>query len=167
MNILDATCGFKGIWFQKNHPLVVFMDKRNGKQYHVTKNGKKKCTDIKPDIVSEWKDAPFPDGYFDMIIFDPPHIIQNVSSHLTLDYGNLNPSTWRQDLQIGIKKLFDILKYEGIFIFKWDECNKSIDEVLKLFPYQPLFGTRTGLNNKNLWIVFLKYDVNDKLKIEG
>jgi|TARA_Y100000034_G_scaffold104223_1_gene130612 hypothetical protein len=30
MRILDATAGFKGIWYQKNHPFVTFMDKRKG-----------------------------------------------------------------------------------------------------------------------------------------
>ena len=28
MKILDATCGSRGIWYQKNHPFVTFMDKR-------------------------------------------------------------------------------------------------------------------------------------------
>ena len=30
MKILDATCGTKSMWFQKNHPLVTYIDKRNG-----------------------------------------------------------------------------------------------------------------------------------------
>lgn len=156
MKILDATCGFKGIWFQKNHPYVTFMDKRNGKQYYVTKSGKKKMTEVNPDIVSEWKDAPFEDESFDMIVFDPPHIIQNVSSNMTVDYGCLNPKSWRNELQEGFEKLFRLLKPDGVFILKWDECNKPIDEILKLCPYKPMFGTRTGLNNKNIWIVFIK-----------
>jgi len=165
MKILDATCGFKGIWFQKNHPFVTFMDKRNGKYYFITPSGKKKCTKVNPDIVSEWKDAPFPDNYFDMVIFDPPHIIrgEKTTGKLILDYGKLNCKTWEQELKVGIKKLFKILKPEGTFILKWNECNKPINKIIKLFPYQPLFGTRTGLNNKNIWLVFLKYDVNDKL----
>jgi len=35
-----------------------------------------------------------------------------------------------------------------------------------LFPYYPLFGTRTGNSNNNHWVLFLKYDVNQKL-LEG
>jgi len=31
----------------------------------------KVCYKVKPDIVSTWKDAPFPDEYFDMIVFVP------------------------------------------------------------------------------------------------
>ena len=40
---------------------------------------------------------------------------------------------------------------------------KILDATCALFPYPPLFGTRTGQANKNHWIVFLKYDVNMKL----
>ena len=174
MKILDATCGFKGIWFQKNHPLVTFMDKRNGKYYFITPSGKKKCTKVNPDIVSEWKDAPFPDNYFDIVLAS--HVLEHVEDDrkaMREVHRILKPDgilllttpyeTWEQELKVGIKKLFKILKPEGTFILKWNECNKPINKIIKLFPYQPLFGTRTGLNNKNIWLVFLKYDVNDKL----
>ena len=165
MKILDATCGKKEMWFQKNHPLVTFMDKRYGKYFYQYPNSpKKEIYDIKPDVVSEWKDAPFPDDYFDLIIFDPPHIIQNSEKgSLPIKYTVLKPGTWNNILKNGIEKLFKILKPEGIFIFKWNECSKDVEDVIKLCPYKPLFGTRTGLNNKNIWLVFLKYDVNMKL----
>ena len=40
---------------------------------------------------------------------------------------------------------------------------EKIDKVLKLFPYKPLFGSK---KDGNWWVVFIKYDVNQKL-IEG
>ena len=49
MKILDATCGFKGIWYQKNHPFVTFMDKRNGIQYSNHKKNPRKI-EVKPDV---------------------------------------------------------------------------------------------------------------------
>lgn len=164
MKILDATCGAKGMWYQKNYPLVTWMDKRNGKYYYATENNPKKCIDVNPDVVSEWKDALFPDNYFDMIIFDPPHIIRKTAnSKMILQYGKLRTETWKYDLKEGIDKLFKILKSEGVFILKWAESGGGkIEDVLKLFPYPPLFGTRTGANSDNHWIVFLKYDVNNK-----
>jgi SAM-dependent methyltransferase len=170
MKILDATAGCRSIWYQKNHPFVTFMDKRNGTFIARSENSKLKDNHYKkinPDVISEWKDAPFPDNYFDMVIFDPPHKIGNKEKKtcsLEVSYGMLYTDTRKQELKTGIKKLFDILKPEGIFILKWCETDKPLMDVLKLFPYKPLFGTRTGQKNMNHWIVFLKYNVNHTLE---
>jgi len=171
MKILDATAGARGIWYQKNHPFVTFMDKRKCDIWDKTENKKFSSTrriKVNPDIVSEWKDAPFPDNHFDMIIFDPPHLIRKrdwSDSSMCVRYGKLYQDDWKQVLKQGIKKLFDVLKPEGVFILKWCETDKSVDEVISLMPYPPLFGTRTGQANKNHWVLFLKYDVNKKLEI--
>lgn len=168
MKILDATCGFKGMWYQKNHPLVTFMDIRKGTFTHFRNS----TITINPDVVSDWKDTPFNDNEFDLILFDPPHIIQKSNKGImATKYAVLNPLTWKNDLSAGINELFRILKPNGIFIFKWCETDKRthIKNILKLFPYSPLFGTnsksmRTG-SGKIYWIVFLKYDVNMKLNV--
>jgi SAM-dependent methyltransferase len=174
MKILDATCGFRGIWYQKNHPYVTFMDKRKDVYYSNHKKGKRRIV-VNPDIVSEWKNAPFPDNYFDMVVFDPPHLVWSKGStkkESSLDkcYGYLREETWRQDLQQGIKKLFQILKPEGIFILKWCENSKRIEEVLKLCPYKPMFGSNTKSKGKteNFWILFIKEEkTQTKLNIKS
>ena len=171
MQILDATAGPKGIWYQKNHPFVTFMDKRNGTFHNVMSENVKFKTrrryKIYPDVVSEWKDAPFPDNYFDMIVFDPPHLLVGKDKkppNMTQKYGMLDKETWRNDLRIGLKKLFSILKPNGIFVLKWCENDISIEEVLKLFPYPPLFGSNIKKKvSTTYWILFIKYDVNEKL----
>ena len=161
MKILDATCGFKGMWFQKNHSLVTFMDKRKGIFNHFEKSTIK----VEPDVVCNWDDTPFDDNEFDMILFDPPHIIQNSTKGImATKYGVLNPLTWKDDLSAGINELFRVLKQEGTFIFKWTETDKrtNIKNILELFPYSPLFGTNSksirSSSGKIYWIVFLKYE---------
>jgi hypothetical protein len=42
MRILDATCGFKDIWYQKNHPFVTFMDKKKENIIRISDNTKLK-----------------------------------------------------------------------------------------------------------------------------
>ena len=172
MKILDATCGPKGIWYQKNHPFVTFMDKRNGvfnsKISENTKFSSSRRYRINPDVISEWKKAPFPNNYFDMIIFDPPHLIVDRNKKppaLAIEYGCLYKDNYRQVLKEGINKLFDILKPEGVFILKWCENSIKVEDVLKLCPYKPLFGSNTKSkgHTQNFWICFLKYDVNMKL----
>ena len=170
MKILDATCGFRGIWYQKNHPFVTFMDRRKGtvKFENSSTLSRHRSYKINPEVVSEWKDAPFPDNHFDMVIFDPPHMIKKEKSkecNMMKPYGFLNEKTWRQDLKVGIKKLFDILKPEGIFVLKWCENSVRVEEILKLCPYPPMFGSNTKSKGKtqNFWILFIKYDINKKL----
>lgn len=172
MKILDATCGFRGIWYQKNHPFVTFMDKRkeNASFDNPSTLSRRRTYKINPEVVSEWKDAPFPDNHFDIIVFDPPHLIKKKGtkvSNMMKAYGYLEEATWRQDLQIGIKKLFNILKPKGIFILKWCENSAKIEEVFKLCPYSPLFGSNTKSKGKteNFWVLFLKYDINSKLTL--
>jgi len=169
MKILDATCGGKQIWYQKNHPFVTFMDIRAGCFNPKTKDMKfrnVRMHKINPTLVADWKDIPFDDEYFDMVVFDPPHLISKRNtklSRLQIQYGTLYIDNWKNEIKKGINELFRVLKSEGIFILKWCENCKKVDEVLKLFPYQPLFGTRTGQANNTHWIMFLKYDVNMKL----
>ena len=168
MKILDATTGFKGIWYQKNHPFVTFMDKRKEKLLSNHTTGKR-TININPDIVSEWKDSPFPDNYFDMIIFDPPHLViknrDTKPSTLQKSYGVLYEDTWMEELRVGINKLFNILKPNGIFILKWCENSKRIEEIFKLCPYKPLFGSNTKSkgHTQNFWVLFIKNKFDGEL----
>ena len=166
IKILDATCGAKQMWYQKNHPFVTYMDKRKGKVFYQYPNSNKKYKlKFNPDIQCEWEDMPFPDEYFDMVIFDPPHILQKKESGcLAMKYSVLNPKTWKVDLKVGINQCFRVLKKNGTFILKWDECCMDLSDIIKLFPYPPLFGTRTGKNNKNIWLLFLKHNCNGRLE---
>ena len=172
MKILDATCGFRGIWYQKNHPFVTFMDKRKCvvRQTPGTKKTSRSKYNINPDVVSEWKDAPFPNDFFDMVIFDPPHLIIDRNhgklSSLNKFYGYLYKDNYKRVLREGISKLFGCLKPDGFFIFKWCENSVRVEDILKLFPYKPFFGSNTKSKGytQNFWIVFIKNDMNKKLE---
>lgn len=169
MKILDATCGQKSIWYQKNHPCALFLDKRRERIY--TKSSGIKFRDariitVEPDVIAQWEHMPFKDNVFDMVVFDPPHKIENrgiKKAELHHQYGRLYRDNWGIVLSKGIKELFRILKDDGVLIFKWCESDRRLKDVLKYFPYKPLFGTKTGQQNKNHWVCFIKYDVNMKL----
>ena len=175
MKILDATCGTKAMWYEKNHPFVTYIDIRKGHFFYWNKKKARKATQFKinPDILMDFTNLNFPDCSFDMVIFDPPHFVrknkEDNKNAMTERYGSLLSENWKQVLQKGINELFRVLRPEGIFIFKWSETDKSIDSVMKLFPYKPILGNKNRFNprrdKESFWLVFLKYDVNNKLDI--
>ena len=69
--ILDACCGSRMFWFDKDNPNVVFMDKRD--EVCVLSDGQ--TVIVHPNIVGDFTAMPFPDKSFKLVVFDPPHIV--------------------------------------------------------------------------------------------
>lgn len=84
--VLDATCGSRMIWFDKQHPNVLYMDNR---QLSTTLcDGR--VLNVHPDIVADFRDMPFEDNTFYLVVFDPPHLIRaGDNSWLAKKYGTL------------------------------------------------------------------------------
>jgi hypothetical protein len=171
MKILDATCGARSIWFQKNYPFATFLDIRKEK-INTLQNGNalisKRSWNINPNIVADWtKPLPFNEGEFDIVVFDPPHIIKNVDCKVGVfhrKYGFLNPFTYKQDIKNGFFNLFHVLKNDGVFILKWNETYIKLSDILKLSPYPALFGSRTGHKSSTYWVLFIKKSLNKELR---
>lgn len=143
-------CGSRMFWFDRRHPDVVFMDRRE--ETHMLCDGR--TLEIKPDVVGDFRKMPFNDGAFRLVVFDPPHLIHaGESSWLAKKYGKLDQKTWREDLKSGFRECFRVLEPGGILVFKWCEDQVSTAEVLKLASHEPLFGHRRG---KTVFLVFMK-----------
>ena len=148
--ILDACCGSRMFWFDRRHPDVVFMDRRE--ETHTLCDGR--TLEIKPDLVGDFREMPFNDGAFRLVVFDPPHLIHaGESSWLAKKYGKLDRETWQEDLKAGFRECFRVLEPGGVLVFKWCEDQVSTAEVLKLASHEPLFGHRRG---KTVFLVFMK-----------
>lgn len=104
--VLDACCGSRMFWFNRRHPDVVFMDRRE--ESHTLCDGR--ALEIKPDVVGDFRKMPFSDGAFRLVVFDPPHLIHaGESSWLAKKYGKLNGETWKEDLKDGFRECFRVL----------------------------------------------------------
>lgn len=142
-------------WFDKEHSDVTFMDIRQEKfEIH----GKK--VNVQPDVIGDFRDMPFENETFDLIVYDPPHLKwAGQQSFMRAQYGELNLATWPTDLNQGMSECMRVLKSNGTIVFKWNETQVSLKEVLQaLFPYKPLFGNRRA---KTHWLVFVKAKVDD------
>lgn len=148
--ILDACCGSRMFWFNKKDPRAVFMDIRRW----TGKACDGRNINVDPDVIGDFRNIPFADESFRMVVFDPPHLLRaGESSWLAQKYGKLNKETWRNDLKQGFDECFRVLEPGGFLIFKWNEDQVKVTEVAKLFPVQPLFGQKGG---KTHWLVFMK-----------
>jgi SAM-dependent methyltransferase len=151
--ILDACCGSKMFWFDKNNEHTVFMDNRELDTELC--DGRKLV--INPDIVGDFTNIPFDAETFNLVVFDPPHLINaGDKSWLATKYGKLNKN-WKEELKKGVQECFRVLKNNGVLIFKWNEEQIKISEILKLSSVKPLFGNQRG---KTHWMVFIKLENN-------
>jgi len=111
---------------------------------------------IAPDIEMDFRDLPFDDDTFRLVVFDPPHLKRvGATSWTAAKYGALLP-TWRDDLEAGFSECFRVLRPGGVLIFKWNEDQIPVREILALTPHKPLFGHRSGRASKTHWIAFIK-----------
>jgi hypothetical protein len=63
---------------------------------------------------------------------------------------------WREDLQRGFSECFRVLATDGVLIFKWNETQIKVSEILKLTTRTPLIGHRSGKNSGTHWMCFIK-----------
>lgn len=158
--VLDPCCGGRMMWFDRQHPDVVFGDQRAETltvtdRSHGNESGTRTLR-IDPDVLIDFRDLPYPDGTFHLIAFDPPHLVRaGPKSWLAAKYGKLR-NDWRHDLRQGFSECFRVLGTNGVLVFKWNETQIKVREVLELTPVQPLFGNVSGKKNGTHWYVFIK-----------
>lgn len=147
--ILDVCCGSKMFWFDKQNKNTIFMDIReydgnlcDGRELHVN-----------PDVIGDFRNIPFDDNSFKLVVFDPPHLKQaGESSWLVKKYGKLSEN-WKEDIKQGFLECMRVLEPNGILIFKWNEEQIKLSEILKTTNLVPLFGNKRA---KTHWLVFMK-----------
>lgn len=168
--ILDACCGGKMFYFNKEDERVLFQDIRD---FNTTLcDGR--AFSVHPEVVADFTDMPYPDGSFTMVVFDPPHLLRNVAGSQTqsiygsptsessltgyqmIKYGALGNVDWEEVLRKGFAECFRVLKDGGFLIFKWNETDIKVSEILKLTPVKPIFGHISGKRANTHWICFMK-----------
>lgn len=80
--------------------------------------------------------------------------IATPTGYQQIKYGALY-FDWKDMLHRGFSECFRVLEPGGVLIFKWNETDIPVKEILKLTPVKPLFGNRSGKASKTHWICFM------------
>lgn len=118
--ILDVTCGGRSIWFNKNHHLALYCDRRE-EEYEQTFGKAQPSTrhiKVHPDMIADFTDLPFDDNTFNLVVFDPPHIISEKGNNrwLTKAYGHYKSKEEALESVRGGTRMFASAKA------LWDTC---------------------------------------------
>ena len=125
--IFDPCCGSRMFYFNKNNPFVHFNDIRSIETELC--DGRKLI--VNPDTNFDARHLPFAKEYFNLIIFDPPHLV-NVGSKswLAQKYGKLDKQTAKDDIKQMQIELSRILSVGGTIIYKWNERDFLLKDMM-------------------------------------
>lgn len=150
--ILDLCYGSRMFWFDKQDDRTIFTDKH--RESHTLCDGRKLT--ISPDFEMDFTALDFDDEQFHMVIFDPPHLLEaGKNSWLALKYGKLD-ETWPSMIRDGFSECFRVLKPNGTLIFKWNETQILVKDILALTDQKPVVGHISGKRANTHWVCFLK-----------
>ena len=158
--VLDPCSGSRMMWFDRAQRDAVFGDGRSETltltdRSHGRPDGTRSLI-VCPDILMDFRNLPFQDETFRLVAFDPPHLLRCGSrSWLAAKYGRLSQD-WREDLRAGFSECFRVLHADGTLVFKWNETQVKLSQVLALTPHRPLFGNTSGRKSGTHWLVFMK-----------
>lgn len=148
--ILDACCGSRMFWFDKDNPLVDFMDCR----YEDATLSDGQTGIVHPNIIGDFCNMKFPDKSYKLVICDPPHLAwAGKTSNLYKMFGILDED-WRAQLKEGFEECMRVLDDYGVLIFKWSDVQLKVKTVIKAIGQVPLFGHKTSRHT--IWMCFLK-----------
>ena len=151
--ILDATCGGRMMWFDKKNPLALFVDNR---KLPLTRLCDGRTFQVKPDVVADFTQLPFPDKQFHLVVFDPPHLVRvNDDAYMKIKYERL-PDDWEIVLRKGFSECMRVLVDYGTLIFKWSEIQIPTRRVIDAIGEKPLFGHISGKKSNTHWMTFMK-----------
>lgn len=147
--ILDACCGSRMFHFNKKNENVVFMDNREIEE----KLCDGRTLKVAPDIVADFRNIPFEDNSFSLVIFDPPHLLKaGKNSWLCKKYGKLSEN-WPDDIKKGFDECWRVLKSEGTLVFKWSTKDISFKQILDVIKTEPIIFHK---NNNTYFLIFHK-----------
>lgn len=147
MRILDLSAGKRAVWYNKNHPLAVYLDKR---------------AEVKPTIVCDTNSIPESVGTgFNLICWDPPHMNCGKNSNMSRVYGYHTTKEIVKLLKLTGREAWRVSAADALLAFKWNSHDIKLEKVFEyLRGWEPLFGhlTKDGPRSQTYWVMFKRRD---------
>ncbi len=146
-------------WWDKAHPLAVYMDRREEPPGSSPRRPNWAC---QPSLLADFKEMPFEDEVFQLVLFDPPPLVREKASfsEVRLRYGEFTSANEQEEIGLGFSECWRVLALGGTLVFKW---GGSLDRVVPHFPCDPVVGSRNdgrGSAERGLlgtrWFIFYK-----------
>ncbi len=149
MKILDMSAGKRNIWFNPRYRDTVFVDIR---------------PEMRPSVVCDTRNLPFPDKTFDFISFDPPHMVHGTTSTMGKYYGCYSGDEIKAIIRDSSQEAYRVSVEECLLAFKWNDHDVRLDHTLALMEgWEPLFGHQfkrsAGTKSSTYWILLRKVGV--------
>jgi hypothetical protein len=145
MKILDLSAGRRAVWFNKKHPLAVYLDKR---------------AEVEPDIVCDTRKLPDAAGSgYKLVCWDPPHMNCGPNSNMSKVYGYHTTAEILDTIERTAKEAWRVTEPNALMAFKWNTHDIKLERVFKLMPdWEPLFGhlTKDGPRSQTYWAMLLR-----------
>jgi len=155
IKILDLTAGKRAIWFDKNHPMALFLDKRKS---------------VKPDIVCDTRSIPDEAGSgFDLVVYDPPHMNCGPNSNMSKVYGYHTTADILDSIEKTSREAHRVTKINALMALKWNNHDIRLQRVFDLMPqWEPLFGhlTKDGPGSQTYWTMLRRLNEGESLLSE-
>lgn len=137
MKILDMSAGNRAVWFNKQHPSAVYVDRR---------------AEVEPSIVANTRALPVEVGSgYNLIVFDPPHVNFGANAAMSKTYGHHTTEDIRSIIEGSAREAHRVSVLNALMAFKWNDHDQSFDKVLALMApwWEPLFGHVTSVRTKH------------------
>ena len=139
------SAGNRAIWYNKKHPLTVYLDKRES---------------VNPTIIADSTKLPETVGRnYDLIVFDPPHLNCGKNSNMSKVYGHHTTKQILDTIKGTAIEAHRITRSNALMALKWNDQDIRLQRVFDLMPqWEPLFGnlTKNGPGSKTYWVMLLR-----------
>jgi hypothetical protein len=147
LKILDLSAGNRAVWFNKNHPCAIYLDKR---------------AEVNPTIVCDTRNIPDQVGKdFDLVVFDPPHKNCGQNSNFSKVYGHHTTAEILDTIEKSAREAYRVTRSKALMALKWGSADIKLKRILDLMPqWEPLFGhlTKDGPRSQTYWVLLMRKD---------
>ena len=117
--------------------------------------------EVSPAVVADTAALPFMENAFDLVVWDPPHVVNGPESRMAEYYGAQRAEDIRRMIKGTAVELYRVTTEDAVLALKWNDHDVKLERILKLMEgWDPLFGQRVASRMKHrsstYWVMLKK-----------